>query len=53
MKWNSIKLIVILFIASLVMTLQHNPFCSHCQQNEQHITVFYTHDLQGALEPCG
>jgi hypothetical protein len=53
MKWTSIKLIVIFFIAGLVMMLPHNPFCSHCQQHEQRITIFYTNDLQGTLAPCG
>jgi hypothetical protein len=53
MKQRPIKRIVILFIAGLAMVLPYNPFCSHCQQNEQYVTVFYTHDLQGTLEPCG
>jgi hypothetical protein len=53
MKWNSIKLITIFFIAGLVMMLPYNPFCSHCQQNEQRVTIFYTNDLQGTLAPCG
>jgi hypothetical protein len=53
MKRSSIQLIAILFIAGLAMVLPHNPFCSHCQEHEQHITIFYTNDLQGTLAPCG
>ena len=53
MKQSSIKLIVIVCIAGLAMVLPHNPFCSHCQQNEQHVAIFYTNDLQGILAPCG
>lgn len=53
MKGTAIRFITILFIAGLAMVLPYNPFCTHCQQNEQHLTVFYTHDLQGTLEPCG
>ena len=48
-----IRLIAILFIAGLVMMLPYNPFCSHCQQHDKHITIFYTSDLQGTLAPCG
>jgi hypothetical protein len=53
MKRSSIQLIAILFIAGLAMVLPYKPFCSYCEQHEQHITIFYTNDLQGTLEPCG
>jgi len=53
MKRISIRLIAILFVAGLCMLLPHNPFCSYCGQPEQHITIFYTNDLQGTLAPCG
>jgi hypothetical protein len=53
MKRSLIKLIVIFFISGLAMVLPHNPFCSHCQQNEQRVIIFYTNDLQGILAPCG
>ena len=41
MKRRPIKLIAILFIAGLAMVLPYNPFCSHCQQNEQSVTTYY------------
>ena len=53
MKRTSIKLSATMLLAGLYMLLPHNPFCSYCGQAEQHITIFYTNDLQGNLEPCG
>jgi len=53
MKRISIRLITIVFIAGVAMVLPYNPFCSHCQQRDKHITIFYTSDLQGTLAPCG
>jgi hypothetical protein len=50
MKRTTIRLTATLFIAGLVMVLPHNPCC---EQPEERITVFYTHDLQGTLAPCG
>jgi hypothetical protein len=53
MKWTLVKLVAIVFIAGLVMILPYNPFCSHCQQHEQRVTIFFTNDVHGTLAPCG
>ena len=26
---------------------------TYCQENSKRITIFYTNDLEGTLEPCG
>jgi hypothetical protein len=50
MKPCTTRFIVVPFLASLIMFLSNN---SYGQQYDKRVTVLYTHDLQGIVEPCG
>jgi hypothetical protein len=50
MKRYLVMSIVAVLLVGPVIFLSDTPYC---QQDDKAITVFYTHDLRGTLEPCG
>jgi hypothetical protein len=50
MKRYLVMSIVAVLLVGPVIFLSDNL---HCKQDDKAITVFYTHDLRGTLEPCG
>jgi len=48
-RYLVVSIVAVLLVGPVIFLSDH----LQCKQDDKTITVFYTHDLRGTLEPCG